>query len=293
LAIVDSTKGSHFHTFDGNGNVATLTSTDYGTNTAQYHYSPFGEVIRATGPMAKANTFQFSSKCHDDETDLLYYGFRYYRPSMGEWASRDLSGETSGRNLYGFLGNDAVIMVDYLGLWPSANRFLGVTFPTPLTHQNSIKRTIPKWAHATLFKATVEVDTRQELEASYMHAMRAPWQTTGYAHQSANDFVRRSLVRTRELLDHYSLNAALESFGEALHTIQDATSPAHFGFQKWLGEDVLIEAVDHVRRETFDPGPNSELDKATSWFWCFFSTGPDAPVLPFDFFNNLGHDDKK
>ena len=40
----------------------------------QYEYGPFGEVIRATGPMAKANPFRFSTKYQDDETDLLYYG---------------------------------------------------------------------------------------------------------------------------------------------------------------------------------------------------------------------------
>ena len=34
-------------------------------------YGPFGEFIRATGPMAKANPFRFSTKYQDDETDLV------------------------------------------------------------------------------------------------------------------------------------------------------------------------------------------------------------------------------
>ena len=38
---------------------------------------PFGEVLRATGPMATANPFRFSTKYQDDETGLLYYGYRY------------------------------------------------------------------------------------------------------------------------------------------------------------------------------------------------------------------------
>jgi hypothetical protein len=29
---------------------------------AHYQYGPFGEVLRATGPMAKANPFRFSTK---------------------------------------------------------------------------------------------------------------------------------------------------------------------------------------------------------------------------------------
>jgi RHS repeat-associated protein len=55
----------------------------------QYEYGPFGEVIRATGPMAKVNPFRFSTKYDDDESDFLYYGYRYYNPSTGRWPSRD------------------------------------------------------------------------------------------------------------------------------------------------------------------------------------------------------------
>ena len=60
-----------------------------GTTSAQYEYGPFGEVLRATGPMAKANPFRFSTKYQDDETDLLYYGYRYYNASTGRWICRD------------------------------------------------------------------------------------------------------------------------------------------------------------------------------------------------------------
>ena len=49
-------------------------------------FGPFGEVIRATGPMAKANPFRFSTKYQDDETDLLYYGYRYYNAEHGGMA---------------------------------------------------------------------------------------------------------------------------------------------------------------------------------------------------------------
>ena len=51
---------------------------------------PFGEVLRATGPLAKANPFRFSTKYQDDETDLVYYcPGRYYIRSTGCWPSRD------------------------------------------------------------------------------------------------------------------------------------------------------------------------------------------------------------
>ena len=77
---------------------------------------PFGEVIRATGPMAKANPFRFSTKYDDDESDLLYYGYRYYKPSTGTWPNRDPLGEKGGLNLYSFIGNSPIMLVDATGL---------------------------------------------------------------------------------------------------------------------------------------------------------------------------------
>ena len=41
---------------------------------------PFGELIRATGPVANLNPFRFSPNYQDDETDLVYYGYRYSSP---------------------------------------------------------------------------------------------------------------------------------------------------------------------------------------------------------------------
>jgi len=86
-----------------------------GSPSAQYEYGPFGEVIRATGPMAKANPFRCSTKCQGDETDLLYYGYRYYNASTGRWLSRDPIEERGGKNLYGFVLNAPVNALDPLG----------------------------------------------------------------------------------------------------------------------------------------------------------------------------------
>jgi RHS repeat-associated protein len=77
-----------FATYDGNGNVAGLINAD-GIEAARYEYGPFGEEIRTTGTMSKMNPFRFSTKYQDDETGLLYYGYRYYGPSTGRWLSRD------------------------------------------------------------------------------------------------------------------------------------------------------------------------------------------------------------
>jgi len=106
-----------FVAFDGNGNVTALADTGSSNILARYEYGPFGEVIRATGPMAKANPFRFSTKYQDDEADLFYYGYRYYNASTGRWLSRDPLAEGSGSlNLFSMLDNDAVDDIDPLGL---------------------------------------------------------------------------------------------------------------------------------------------------------------------------------
>ena len=84
-------------------------------NSRTTHLGPFGELIRATGPMAKLNPFRFSTKYQDDESDLVYYGYRYYNPSTGRWLSRDPQGERGGLNLYDFVRNSPLTRYDILG----------------------------------------------------------------------------------------------------------------------------------------------------------------------------------
>lgn len=105
-----------FAAYDGNGNVAGLINAANGAVAATYEYGPFGEVIRATGTMAKANPFRFSTKYQDDETDLVYYGYRYYNASAGRWLSRDFLAEIGGPNPYCFLQNSSIGKQDLLGL---------------------------------------------------------------------------------------------------------------------------------------------------------------------------------
>jgi RHS repeat-associated protein len=109
--------GIQWVAYEANGNVSALVDSGTGTYSARYEYGPFGELIRATGSLAKLNPFRFSTKFTDNETGLLYYGYRYYNPVTGKWLSRDPIGELGGVNLYGMVGNDPNSYVDYFGLW--------------------------------------------------------------------------------------------------------------------------------------------------------------------------------
>jgi RHS repeat-associated protein len=123
----------NFYCYDGNGNVVALVDSLAGGLTAQYEYGPFGEVIRATGSAAEMNPYRFSTKYQDDETGLLYYGYRYYQPVTGRWPNRDplhelghqtLVSKRSNRirpadgNLYLFVDNDPLSKTDPDGRSP-------------------------------------------------------------------------------------------------------------------------------------------------------------------------------
>jgi RHS repeat-associated protein len=110
--------GTFFVSHDGRGNVTQLTSGTDGTTVAQYAYGPFGELIRKPHPgstYASVNPFLFSTKFWDAETDLLYYGDRYYNPTTGRWLNRDPIGELGGLNLYAFSINDCINYIDPYG----------------------------------------------------------------------------------------------------------------------------------------------------------------------------------
>jgi RHS repeat-associated protein len=117
-----------FVAYDGNGNVAVLVNAANGTVTATYEYGPFGETIRASGPMAKANQFQFSTK-FEDESGLLYYGCRFYDPEAGRWPNRDPIGERGGINLYDYVGNNPINWEDPYGLALYPPNFVGPLQP--------------------------------------------------------------------------------------------------------------------------------------------------------------------
>ena len=46
---------------------------------------------------------------------MRFYGYRFYSPEMGRWLNRDPIAERGGNNLYGFVENDPLNLLDILG----------------------------------------------------------------------------------------------------------------------------------------------------------------------------------
>lgn len=102
------------------GHITCLLENDKVVET--YRYNAFGkETIfdkegKQISESAIGNPWRFSSKRKDPETDLIYFGRRYYSPSMGKWITSDPSGFADGINLYTYLQHNPINAYDLYGL---------------------------------------------------------------------------------------------------------------------------------------------------------------------------------
>jgi RHS repeat-associated protein len=171
-----------FAAYDGNGDVAALVNSADGTVVANYEYGAFGEPIRMTGAMAKVNPIRFSTKYDDDESDLLYYGYRYYKPSTGTWPNRDPLQEQGGLNLYGFVGNDSINDIDPAGEDFIAVGSRNVEFLPGVEHMSieNYEENCPKVEEGRRFNNISEVAPAApagyyQLEVDSSHFWHASW----------------------------------------------------------------------------------------------------------------------
>jgi len=98
---------------DHRGCVITLIDSKTQTPKETYRYTSFGE--ETTG-----HTFSpwgFVSKRIEQETNLLFFGRRYYSPALGRWITTDPQGFSDGPNLYAYVHNNPLTHFDLYGLW--------------------------------------------------------------------------------------------------------------------------------------------------------------------------------
>lgn len=111
---------------------ASLEVNAVGHEISYEEYFPFGGAAFIAGRDSKEvslKDYRYSGKERDDATGLYYYGFRYYVPWTGRWLSPDPIGPEDGLNLYQFVRNNPVILVDADGMqsrlptpWTSSQR---------------------------------------------------------------------------------------------------------------------------------------------------------------------------
>jgi hypothetical protein len=150
-------------------------------------------------------------------------------------------------NRYGFVGNNPLRFADKNGLWPTS------------VHERNIDQSVPGLSspdRQILKDASYAVDhsmkylgifDSQSAEASPMHSMsngKDPDQAhaLGLAEELSDQFVQENEAKARVAQEEWIKSGntglspkALLAFGNALHAIQDGTSPAHTGYKPWFG----------------------------------------------------------
>ncbi|WCJ60953.1 hypothetical protein NXS98_07490 [Fontisphaera persica] len=121
--------GTYFPAYDGNGNVVGYVRAADGVWVAQYEYGPFGELLRATGPLSQA--FPTSSPLNTTtgkpaSITTATATTPHHRPVVeqgSDWRGRGqdlygfVSNASNGVNLYAFVGNRPISHFDWLGLY--------------------------------------------------------------------------------------------------------------------------------------------------------------------------------
>ncbi|HDZ20626.1 MAG TPA: hypothetical protein ENH78_04935, partial [Phycisphaerae bacterium] len=113
---------------DANMNVTALINAS-GTVVERYEYTPYGQVSFMDGSFGSRASSSYDNRIlyagyrHDTETGLYHVRNRYHHPTLGRWITRDPinqnvpgGGYQDGMNLYEYVGSNAIIRRDPMGL---------------------------------------------------------------------------------------------------------------------------------------------------------------------------------
>jgi RHS repeat-associated protein len=121
LGLISKIEGNnaYFYQYDGIGSTVAITDST-GAIKNKYSYDDFGNVATNSAETI-ANPFKYVGQfgVMTDADDLLYMRARYYVPSVGRFINKDPVGLAGGLNLYGYVGANAINLIDPIGLSPS------------------------------------------------------------------------------------------------------------------------------------------------------------------------------
>ena len=114
-AMADNSSGSFYYFL--NDHLGTPLMVTDSTNTIVWEatYKPFGEAV--VNPKSDPrNNFRFPGQYYDEETGWHYNYHRYYDPKIGRYLRADPMG-LAGGNLYAYVHNNAINLIDTFGLY--------------------------------------------------------------------------------------------------------------------------------------------------------------------------------
>ena len=235
IARRDSSNNVVYYAADHLG-TSRVVASSAGAILDQSDFYPFGgeRILSASS----GNTYKFTSKERDTESNLDNFGARYDSSILGRFMSPDPLHLMKEKlvdpqqwNMYSYVRNNPLKMVDANGKWPTDihNQIIDKAFPGLSDHERSV-----------LKSASASMDhclSCQSEKNSYKHSMRAPDENPAEAKQKTQNFVKTEEHEAQVDQKGTPANASdindksLSAFGEAAHTVADGTSPAHVDSQ--------------------------------------------------------------
>ncbi|MBL7047941.1 MAG: hypothetical protein ISR96_00225 [Nitrospira sp.] len=230
---------NYYYHYDGSGNVNTITNSSENI-AASYSYDIFGKVNAKSGTLDQH--FQFSTKRHDEETGLSYYGYRFYSPALGRWLNRDPLGEAGGMNLYRFVGNNPVNWIDPWGRLAAPWHF-GITYAASRNSGRGV------WDSTKLAWTAMAVDFSsgsqgENWEATRLHAM------AGLLSDGTYQSSQQAIQTTTAYINDRAGGCGSGALSRAAHATQDLATPGHAGAE-WHGFGLNWETVKHIYGDVF------------------------------------------
>jgi RHS repeat-associated protein len=106
---------AYYYHYDGIGSTIGITDAS-GNIVNKYAYDAFGKVLSQTETIP--NPFKYVGRfgVMDEGNGLLYMRARYYDPQVGRFINKDPIGLAGGLNMYAYVGNDPINLLDPTGL---------------------------------------------------------------------------------------------------------------------------------------------------------------------------------
>ncbi len=104
----------YFYTRDHLGSVRDVVQSNGITIGSRLTYDPWGKVSETGSDLSD---FAFTGDLYDRASSLSLTQYREYDASTGRWLSQDTIGFGGGMNVYAYVSNNPVILVDRLGLF--------------------------------------------------------------------------------------------------------------------------------------------------------------------------------